>query len=406
MNLNKLNPLFPKEEGIFPYIYLANMCIPLFFMLSEPTETLYPGLLLLFIFVIVYRQIFWSSRFIILFIVIELVITLILSYFYNPLYLYIVFVFSFLMVRLQWKWLYWLCGSYAVLSLILIYKTIFPDNLVLIVSFLPPVFGGAILPFVMKASLRYKELNEDLRRVAEELKVKSEEKERLEESKKRMLADLSHDLKTPMTTIQGYSKALYDGFVQDEEQKQRYLKYIYDKSIRVTDLIDELFVFSKLDNPDSQINKQEKDLCEFLRQVVVEYYEQFDEKEMELSIEIPSERVVFSFDQKLLYRAISNILENTIKYNPEQTTVYISLKVSKNHLTIEIGDNGSGIHEDIADTLFDPFVRGDKSRMNDGGTGLGLAITKKIIEKHNGLVYVDTKPLRGSTNFIIELPLT
>ncbi|SOC43109.1 sensor histidine kinase [Ureibacillus acetophenoni] len=404
--MNKLNPLFPKEEGIFPYIYLANMCIPLFFMLSEPTETLYPGLLLLFIFVIVYRQIFWSSRFIILFIVIELVITLILSYFYNPLYLYIVFVFSFLMVRLQWKWLYWLCGSYAVLSLILIYKTIFPDNLVLIVSFLPPVFGGAILPFVMKASLRYKELNEDLRRVAEELKVKSEEKERLEESKKRMLADLSHDLKTPMTTIQGYSKALYDGFVQDEEQKQRYLKYIYDKSIRVTDLIDELFVFSKLDNPDSQINKQEKDLCEFLRQVVVEYYEQFDEKEMELSIEIPSERVVFSFDQKLLYRAISNILENTIKYNPEQTTVYISLKVSKNHLTIEIGDNGSGIHEDIADTLFDPFVRGDKSRMNDGGTGLGLAITKKIIEKHNGLVYVDTKPLRGSTNFIIELPLT
>lgn len=405
MNLKKLNPLFPKEEGIFPYIYLANMCIPLFFMLREPTETLYLGLLLLFIFVIVYRQIFWSSRFIILFIVIELVITLILSYFYNPLYLYIVFVFSFLMVRLQWKWLYWLCGSYAVLSLILIYKTIFPDNLVLIVSFLPPVFGGAILPFVMKASLRYKELNEDLKRVAEELRIKSEEKERLEESKKRMLADLSHDLKTPMTTIQGYSKALYDDFVQDEEQKQRYLKYIYDKSIRVTDLIDELFDFSKLDNPDSQINKQEMDLCEFLRQVVVEYYEQFDEKEMELSIEIPSERVVFSFDQKLLYRAISNILENTIKYNPEQTTVFISLKESKNLLRIEIGDDGTGIHDDIADTLFDPFVRGDKSRMNDGGTGLGLAITKKIIEKHNGRVYVDTKPLRGSTNFIIELPV-
>ncbi|KGR77124.1 histidine kinase [Ureibacillus manganicus DSM 26584] len=405
MNLNKFNQVFPKEEGIFPYIYLANMCIPLFFMLREPTETLYPGLLLLLIFVIVYRQIFWSSKFLILFVVVELVITLVLSYFYDPLYLYIVFVFSYLMTRLQWKWLYWLCGSYAIFSLILIYQTVFPDHLILIVSFLPPVFGGAILPFIMKASLRYKELNEDLKRVAEELRIKSEEKERLEESKKRMLADLSHDLKTPMTTIQGYSKALYDNFVEDEEQRRRYLKYIYDKSIRVTDLIDELFIFSKLDNPDSLINKQEQDLCEFLRQLIVEFYEMFAEKEMELNIEIPSKRIVYSFDQKLFYRAISNILENTIKYNPLQTNVFISLKESKDLLVIEIGDDGTGIREDLAETLFEPFVRGDKSRMNDGGTGLGLAITRKIVQKHNGRVYVDTNPTRGSTNFIIELPI-
>ena len=405
MNLNIAFRIFPKEEGIFPYIYLANMGIPIFFMLQQSASKLYLGLLLLLIFVIVYRQVFWTSKYTIYYITIELLITLVLSYFYNPLYLYIVFVFAYQIVRLQTKWLYWICGSFALFSLILIYHVVFPDNLFLIISFLPPIFGGAILPFILKASLRYKELNEDLKRVAEELRIKSIEKERLEESKKRMLADLSHDIKTPMTTILGYSKTLYDEIVVDEEQRRRYLKYIYDKSIRVTDLVDELFMFSKLDNPDSQINRQEKDLSEFLRQVIVEYYEMFSEKDMELQIDIPDNKIIYWFDEKLLYRAISNILENTIKYNPVQTNVFIRFKKSNEMISIEIGDDGTGIHEDLAETLFDPFVRGDKSRINDGGTGLGLAITKKIVEKHGGRVYVNTKPLRGSKNFIIELPI-
>ncbi|WP_449445152.1 sensor histidine kinase [Ureibacillus acetophenoni] len=204
------------------------------------------------------------------------------------------------------------------------------------------------------------------------MRIKSIEKERLEESKKRMLADLSHDIKTPLTTILGYSKALYDEIVEDEEQRRRYLKYIYDKSIRVTDLVDELFMFSKLDNPDSQINRLDKDLCEFLRQVIVEYYEMFSEKDMELQIDIPDNKIIYWFDEKLLYRAISNILENTIKYNPVQTNVFIRFKKSNEMISIEIGDDGTGIHEDLAETLFDPFVRGDKSRINDGGTGLVL----------------------------------
>lgn len=319
-------------------------------------------------------------------------------------YLYIVFVFAYQIVRLPLRKMYWLCGIFTVCSLYLIYQTVFPDQLFLAVGFLAPLFGGGILPFIIKASLKYKELNKNLEQTAEELRIKNAEKEQLEESKKRMLADLSHDLKTPMTTIQGYSKALYDGLVEDQEQKRRYLKFIYEKSIRVTALIDELFIFSKLDNPDSQINKEDKDICEFFREVIVEYYEMFAEKEMELDIHIPTKKILYRFDQKLLYRAISNLLENTIKYNPEQTMVYISLKESNDTITIEIGDDGTGINEEIAETLFDPFVRGDKNRVNDGGSGLGLAITRKIVEKHDGNVYLNTKPIRGKTNFIIELP--
>src|SRR5690606_38948940 len=115
---------------------------------------------------------------------------------------------------------------------------------------------------------------------------------------------------------------------------------------------------------------------------------------------IPDEKMMYSFDQKLIYRAISNLLQNTIKYNPANTEIYLQLRQNEDQLIIEIGDDGVGIHEEIAETLFDPFVRGDKSRVTEGGSGLGLAITKKIIELHNGSIKVDISPKRGKTNFI------
>ncbi|MHC0035357.1 sensor histidine kinase [Pseudoneobacillus sp. C159] len=402
---NFFNKIYPSEEGYFPYIYLGNMIIPIYFLFQERTEKLYPGLLLLLLFIFLNRQAFWSKRYTAYFVAAEMAITIVFGYFYNPLYIYIIFVYVFQLVRLPVKWLYGLCAGFTVFSLILVYQTAMQHPIYYAITLIPPLFGGSILPFIMKSSLRYKELNEKLTRVANELEWKNKEMTILEESKKRMLADLSHDLKTPMTSIQGYSRALFEGMVEDEIQKQKYLKYIYDKSIRVTALIDELFMFSKLDNPDFPIYREETDLCEFVRGVIVEFYERFLEKEMELDIDLPDEMMFYPFDPKLLYRAMSNILENTIKYNPNRTDVYIRMERSIDSAIIEIGDNGVGINEDIVETLFDPFVRGDRSRKNDGGTGLGLAITKKIIEKHDGKISVDTQPDRGKTNFIIKLPL-
>jgi signal transduction histidine kinase len=395
--------IFPSEEGVFPYIYLANMFIPIYFMFQEPPEKLYPGLLLLILFVVLYWQVYWSQRYTAYLVLAKMVITVAFGIFYDPMYIYIIFVFAANIVRLPIKWMYGLCGGFTVFCIYLIYQTVIFDPFY-IVTLLPPLFGGSILPFIMKNALRHKELNEELKTLASELEKKNQEKTLLEESKKRMLADLSHDLKTPMTSIQGYSKALYEDMVVDEAQKKKYLRYIHDKSIRVTNLIEELFMFSKLDSPDYPIQTEEKDICEFLREVIVEFYEQFSEKDMELDIDIPNKTILYNFDQKLLYRAISNLLENTIKYNPTNTLVYINLHKRNNSIKLEIGDNGIGISEDIANTLFDPFVRGDRNRLNDGGTGLGLAITKKIVEKHGGKLTLDTKPVRGKTNFMIELP--
>ncbi|MFS0820098.1 sensor histidine kinase [Bacillus sp. 1P02SD] len=397
--------IFPEKEGIIPFLYIANLFFPLFFLFQESQGKLLIGLLLMAVFVVAYRQAYWSSQDILAFVLVQLSIILVFGFMYDPLYIYMIFIPVYQIVRLPMQWMYVVCGLFTFFGLILIYQVVLSGEYYAILNLGPPLFGGSFLPFMIKGSIKYKEMSENLRRTAEELEKKNREMTRLEESKKQMLADISHDLKTPITTIQGYSRALYEGVVSDETQTERYLKYIYDKSIRVTSLIDELFMFSKLDSPEVPIQKELKDICEFYRGVIVEHFDLFEEKKMELDIDILDEKMMVRFDPKLLNRAISNLLQNTNKYNPENTEIYLRLARTENRIFIEVGDNGVGIRDEIAQTLFEPFVRGDKSRMNDGGSGLGLAITKKIIELHGGTIRVDTSPNRGKTNFIIELPI-
>ncbi|MCC3359328.1 sensor histidine kinase [Bacillus sp. REN16] len=397
--------IFPEKEGFIPYIYIANLAIPLYFLFQESQGKLLFGLLLMAILVVAYRQAFWSPQHILTFVLVQVSIILLFGFMYDPLYTFMIFIVVYQVTRLPVQWMYIVCGLFTFFALILVYQVVLSGEYYAILNLGPPIFGGSILPFIIKGSIKYKEMSEVLRRTAEELERKNREMTRLEESKKQMLADISHDLKTPITTIQGYSKALYEGVVTEEEQMKKYLTYIYDKSIRVTSLIDELFMFSKLDSPDVPIQKEMKDICEFYRGVIAEHFDLFEEKEMELEINIPDKKLMYPFDPKLLNRAISNLLQNTNKYNPDGTEIYLTLIQTEDNIFIEVGDNGVGIREEIAQTLFDPFVRGDKSRMNDGGSGLGLAITKKIVELHNGTIYVDTTPKQGKTNFIIELPI-
>ena len=256
-----------------------------------------------------------------------------------------------------------------------------------------------------QAEYEYEQIKNAFNYMAETLEKTEKQKVQIEESKNKMLAGLSHDLKTPITTIQGYSKALHEGLINDEEQVKRYLKFIHDKSIRVTALIEDLFMLSKLDNPNYQVNLEELDIGEFVREMIVEHYEQFEEKNMELYIDIPNRKIMYPCDRTLLYRAISNILGNAIKYNPNKTHIYVRIRQKQDMIEIEIGDNGIGILVEVAEYIFEPFVRGDKSRKDDGGTGLGLAISKKMIELQNGKLNLNTKPERGKTLFTITFYL-
>ncbi|MBS4538395.1 HAMP domain-containing histidine kinase [Clostridium sp. D2Q-11] len=228
------------------------------------------------------------------------------------------------------------------------------------------------------------------------------EKNQIEEKKKNMLVDISHDLKTPITTIQGYSKAISEGMVEDDEKKQLYLNTIYNKSIKVTNLIDMLFEYVKLDTMEYKLNITNQDLTEFIRETIAGYYEEIEEKGFELNIDMPEERLFYSFDSRQIERVLSNLISNSIKYNPKGTTLFIKLIYNEDNIEIQVADNGVGIPETLRNNIFDPFVRGDQARSSSGGSGLGLAISKRIIEKHNGQLILDDDT--SLTKFIIRLP--
>ncbi len=235
-----------------------------------------------------------------------------------------------------------------------------------------------------KAENEFLQIRDAFNQMADKLQKAQQDNRRLEEERNRMFMDISHDLKTPITTIQGYALALKEGMVEQEEKKQRYLQTIYDKSVRVTNLINNVFDLAKLENTTPQFQIQSHDLAEFLRKMAAEFYEQIEQKDMVLDFNTTVNKLDVPFDMKEMERVIANLLSNAILYNPPGTTIKMSLLDQGDSAIIEIADTGAGIPDEIKDIIFTPFVRGDSSRSSEGGTGLGLAIAKKIVEGHGG----------------------
>lgn len=228
------------------------------------------------------------------------------------------------------------------------------------------------------------------------------EKTKLEQSKQRMLVELSHDLKTPIATIQGYAKALQLGLAADYENQQKYLESILVKSELVTALVEDIFELAKLESPDYPLQLAKSDLAEFIRRIAIEFYDQFEKKDFRLQMNVPQSEVIVDYDAKLMYRAVSNILSNALRYNPAGTEVTIDLQVREQAVQLRIADNGVGIPDALKEAIFESFVRGN-SRKNDSGTGLGLAIARKAIELHGGELRLLSGP--GKTTFQIRLSL-
>lgn len=250
----------------------------------------------------------------------------------------------------------------------------------------------------------FAQICENFNSMAEKLKQSKKEKELIELQKQKMLADISHDLKTPITIIQGYAKALADGIISKDEQ-EKYLKIIYQKSTNLTELINVFYEYSKLEHDDFKLVLEEKDLGEFVRAYIADKYEYIYDIEFCIDVEIPSNKLLCNIDEVQLKRAFENIVYNSIKHNKKGTTLGIFVEEEKEYYKITIADDGVGIPKDIVETIFNPFVVGDDSRNTKQGSGLGLAITKKIIEKHKGSIKLISNPQeKFKTIFEILIP--
>lgn len=225
------------------------------------------------------------------------------------------------------------------------------------------------------------EIENEFNNMTQRLQEAEKQKEQIENSKKRLLIDISHDLKTPITSIQGFSKLLLNEKVTLEE-RIKFLNIIYNKSMYATALIEDLFQLSKLEDTEYKISAIKGDFCEWLKRLIAEYYGEFNNSGFKLEVDISEQPIYLNFDHILMKRALSNILNNSLIYNSVGTTIAISCYLENTFLIFKISDNGKGIEEGIKDKIFDPFVKCEDKNLK--GSGLGLAITKKIIEMHGG----------------------
>lgn len=229
----------------------------------------------------------------------------------------------------------------------------------------------------------------------------------MEESRKELVSNISHDLRTPLTAIKGYVDGLGDGIADTPDKKQKYLEIISTKAEEMDRLIDELFLYSKLDLNRLPFHFEQMDMAALTADWSEELSFELAKKDVLFysSLELPPHTVV-RIDPDKIKRVFANIVSNAMKYldKPEKKITLEAVK-QQNQVMIRLADNGQGIEAHALPHIFERFYREDPSRnSHTGGSGLGLAISKQIIEGHNGLIFADSVKGEGTVITII-LPL-
>lgn len=217
--------------------------------------------------------------------------------------------------------------------------------------------------------------------------------------RKEFSANVSHELKTPLTSIYGNAEMLINGIVKDEDKQDFYIK-IKDETARLITLIEDIISISKIYENNSESIKKDLDLYEVARTVIKTLKEKADENT--ISLNLLGEKTNFTANPTQMYQLFYNLIENAIKYNKINGKVDIKVEKKEDKIVIEIADTGIGIPEIDKERVFERFFRVDKSRSKKtGGSGLGLAIVKHIVLSNNGEVLLDSEENKGTSIKVI-----
>lgn len=244
------------------------------------------------------------------------------------------------------------------------------------------------------------QLCEDFEEMRIQLKKQIDTRLQYEKDTIELISNISHDLKTPLTAIKGYTEGILDGVADTPEKQKKYLRTIYTKAADMAVLVDELSFFSKIDTNIVPYNFQIINADDFFNDCVEEMSLDTEVKNVTLdyiSKLQPGQRIIADLEQ--LRRVMNNLIGNSVKYmDKENGSIVILAEDNGDSVKISVQDNGSGIDEKDIPFIFDRFYRADSSRNSKkGGTGLGLAITKKIIEDHNGTISAKSFPGKGTS---------
>ena len=213
----------------------------------------------------------------------------------------------------------------------------------------------------------------------------AKELSQLDNMRKEFVANVSHELRTPLTSIRTYTETLLEGALEEPETASRFLKIVDDEAQRMSLLVTDLLELSRLDSAKSQLDQDVLDLAGLLRVTIRQSKILAEQKNQEIIFESPDESYFILANAPRINQVISNVLSNSIKYSPENTTITVTVETTDTDFKVHIKDQGVGIPEESLNRIFDRFYRVDKGRSRSmGGTGLGLAIAKEIIEEHGG----------------------
>ncbi len=228
---------------------------------------------------------------------------------------------------------------------------------------------------------------------------------KLETMRQEFIANVSHELKTPLTSIKGYAETLLTGAINDSANAYNFLKIIEKNSNQLEMLIEDILSIAKLESTRNELLKQPTAIKMLVQEILLDYELEANQHHIILQNAIDDNLPLISLDKEKIATAIKNLIENAIRYNKPHGSVTIrgTIDASKFHLTIE--DSGIGIPEKEQERIFERFYRVDKGRSRHmGGTGLGLSIVKHVIKAHNGSVLVSSELGKGST-FFISIPI-
>lgn len=216
------------------------------------------------------------------------------------------------------------------------------------------------------------------------LKVLIDQERNNERAKNELITDISHDLRTPLTSVLGFLQLIADGSYEDRETYKHYADIAYTKCLSLKKRIDDLFEYSKLNSAKIKINKITINLSELIEQVVLGFIPIFSEEGITYRLSLPNQKIRISADPQLFARMLENIINNAVLYGKEGKRIEIELTQTGQEAVITIANYGNPIPSEDLLNIFDKFYRVDKSRAQ--GTGLGLAIVKAIAEKHDGTI--------------------
>ncbi|AXG39431.1 sensor histidine kinase [Enterococcus gilvus] len=231
-----------------------------------------------------------------------------------------------------------------------------------------------------------------------------EDEREIEKSKDELITNVSHDIRTPLTSIIGYLGLIEDGQYQNDEEILKYTSIAYKKAKQMKSLVEDLFEYSKVRQPSVPVNNVSFDMVQLLEQLAADFELEAKKKNILIQVDTKESQLVMDGDTEKLVRVFNNLITNALKYGTGANKIVIEIEKTKNEAVVTVKNNGEPIPREALDQLFDRFYRVDGSRSQEiSGTGLGLAIAQNIVNLHGGYIYAQSN--NDWTSFIIHLPL-